>query len=88
MLRRSAPLGSTIDRRLWRCIAHLPANCRVVWRLSELRELGAREIAARLRLSLPDIRARLRRARLILRRLLREEFGHRVRLPRRRAPRV
>lgn len=88
MLRRSAPLGSTIESRLWRCIARLPANCRVVWRLSELRELGAREIAARLRLSLPDIRARLRRARLILRRLLREEFGHRVRLPRRRAPRV
>jgi DNA-directed RNA polymerase specialized sigma24 family protein len=86
--RRNAPVGSAVERRLWRSIARLPANYRVVWRLSELSALGAREIAARLRLPLPDIRGRLRHARLMLRRLLREEFGEKVRLPRRRAPRI
>ena len=86
MSRRNAPVGSVLERRLWRSIARLPANCRVVWRLSELCELGAREIAARLRLPLPDIRVRLRRARLMLRR--EKEFGEKVRLPHRRAPRI
>jgi DNA-directed RNA polymerase specialized sigma24 family protein len=86
--RRNTRLESAIERRLWRCIARLPAYCRVVWRLSELRELGARQIAMRLRLPLSASRLRLRHARLMLRRLLRGEFGDKIELPRRRAPRI
>lgn len=71
--------GAAIERRLWRSIGRLPANCRVVWLLSELRALDARQIARRLRLPPSGIRRRLRHARLLLRRLLREEFGGRVR---------
>lgn len=71
-----------MERRLWRCIERLPRSYRAVWRLNELHELGIFAIARRLNLPVPAVRLRLRRARLILRHLLRQEFGNRVRLPR------
>ncbi|MCC7155464.1 MAG: hypothetical protein IT161_12895 [Bryobacterales bacterium] len=77
-----------MERRLWRCIERLPPSYRLIWRLSELREFSPRRIATRLDLALPVVRFRLRRARLMLRRFLREEFGDRVSLPRRKTART
>jgi RNA polymerase sigma factor (sigma-70 family) len=85
---RHAPVSSRIERRLWRCIGRLPATYRAVWRLGELHELSTHKIAKRLNLPLPAVRSRLRRARLMLRTILREEFGDRVWLPGRRTPRT
>lgn len=59
-----------------------------IWRLSELCEPSKCTIAKRLNLPLPVVRSRLRRARLMLRRILREEFSDRVWLARGKAPRI
>ncbi|MBS1876642.1 MAG: hypothetical protein JSU00_25735 [Acidobacteria bacterium] len=85
---RFAAGSSRTEQRLRRCIERLPPGYRAIWRLSELHELDNLAIARRLNLYLPVVRFRLRRARLMLRRLLREEFGDKVRLPRGKAPRT
>lgn len=59
-------------------IDRLPETFRAVVVLADLEELSNREIAAVLDISVPAIKSRLHRARLILRRELADYFGKRV----------